>query len=70
MDLQSLAFSFIIQAEGFMQRPIALAGLLVSHLSREAVLVMDLSIGLALTVSGTTSRDVPVRTIHFPIPCR
>jgi hypothetical protein len=61
---------FIIPAEGFMHRPIALAGSLVSLVSREVVLEIKLRIGLAVTVSGMTSRDVPVRTIHFPIPCR
>jgi hypothetical protein len=53
-----------------MQRLIALAGSLVSLVSREVVLEIKLRIGLAVTVSGMTSRDVPVRTIHFPIPCR
>jgi hypothetical protein len=66
MDLQSLAFSFIIQAEGFMQRPIALAGVFVSLV----VVEIELSIGLAVTVSGMTSRDVSVRAIHFPILSR
>jgi hypothetical protein len=61
---------FIIHAEGFMQRPIALAGLLVSLGSIEAVFEIELSIGFAVTVFGMTSRDVSVRAIHFSILCR